>query len=151
MTSGSASITTPRRSPAATGMRRRCPLPTRRHGTTDIVGRQTEIQGLRTALGRLRAGEGGAIALLGEPGIGKTRLLAVLAAEARSGGTPVIEALGYPADRTSAPGIPAWDSAALGRLVARAVEGTPVAVVLDDLHRFPPDRLPSVESLIRAP
>jgi class 3 adenylate cyclase/predicted ATPase len=44
----------------------------------DIVGRDGEIGALRDALGSLRRGRGGVIELSGEPGIGKSRLLAEL-------------------------------------------------------------------------
>ena len=44
-----------------------------------LVGRAAELDALDTALARGRAGRRGAIELVGEPGIGKTRLLAELA------------------------------------------------------------------------
>jgi predicted ATPase len=44
----------------------------------DIVGRDGEVGALRDALGSLRRGHGGVIELSGEPGIGKSRLLAEL-------------------------------------------------------------------------
>jgi class 3 adenylate cyclase/predicted ATPase len=43
-----------------------------------IVGRDNEVGALRDALGSLRRGHGGVIELAGEPGIGKSRLLAEL-------------------------------------------------------------------------
>ena len=45
-----------------------------------IVGRDDLIDGMKQALGKANSGNGGALFLVGEPGIGKTRL-AVLAAE----------------------------------------------------------------------
>jgi ABC-type oligopeptide transport system substrate-binding subunit/class 3 adenylate cyclase len=41
-----------------------------------LVGREAEFQALREALERLRAGEGGIVTLVGEAGIGKSRLVA---------------------------------------------------------------------------
>ena len=44
-------------------------------GLTRFVGRQTEIETLRRALERVGAGHGQVVALVGEPGVGKSRLL----------------------------------------------------------------------------
>jgi hypothetical protein len=43
-----------------------------------LVGRETEISALQGALDRLRSGRGGVLTISGEPGIGKTRLIAEL-------------------------------------------------------------------------
>src|SRR5258706_11417216 len=43
-----------------------------------MVGRDPEYQRLCARLGRVRAGEGGAVLLSGEAGVGKTRLLTEL-------------------------------------------------------------------------
>jgi DNA-binding SARP family transcriptional activator len=65
----------------------------------DLVGRDDEQAQLRTLLDdatkrqRLRA-----VLLLGEPGIGKTRLLAALAAEARERGATVLEGRAFEAE-----------------------------------------------------
>jgi DNA-binding NarL/FixJ family response regulator len=47
-----------------------------------LVGRAAEISSLDDLLGELSRGSAGAVAVVGEPGIGKTRLLAELAAHA---------------------------------------------------------------------
>ena len=47
-----------------------------------LVGREREMIALRAALDRVRAGSGGHVELLGEPGLGKSRLIEELRAEA---------------------------------------------------------------------
>ncbi|NUP48972.1 MAG: AAA family ATPase [Catenulispora sp.] len=89
-----------------------------------VVGRIAEVQAWDAALTQLRSGRGRAIALAGEPGIGKSTLVTHFAARARAGGIPVLSA----------------DSAKAGGVVA----------VLDDTHRVDADDLPAVERLIRA-
>ncbi len=44
-------------------------------GLTRFVGRQAELEALRQALDKARAGHGQVIALVGEPGVGKSRLV----------------------------------------------------------------------------
>jgi AAA ATPase domain len=44
------------------------------HGRTRFVGRQTELEMLRQALERAGDGHGQVVAVIGEPGVGKTRL-----------------------------------------------------------------------------
>ena len=46
--------------------------------TSPLVGRQSEAAALREAIDRLRAGSGGVLLLMGEAGIGKSRLLSEL-------------------------------------------------------------------------
>jgi transcriptional regulator with AAA-type ATPase domain len=43
-------------------------------GLTRFVGRQTELDQLRQALGRACADHGQVVAVIGEPGVGKSRL-----------------------------------------------------------------------------
>jgi DNA-binding NarL/FixJ family response regulator len=50
--------------------------------SSDLVGRVLELAEFERALTRLRHGQGSAIAVMGEPGIGKSRLLAELGARA---------------------------------------------------------------------
>jgi DNA-binding SARP family transcriptional activator len=78
-------------SPAALARRRR-----------DFVGRDRELETLTAGLQRSLAGEGGLYLLVGEPGIGKSRLAEELAARARERGALVLagrcwEAGGAPA------------------------------------------------------
>src|ERR1044072_8860018 len=49
-----------------------------------LIGRDAELQVVDHALGRLRQGYGSAIAVFGEPGIGKNRLLAEVGRRARA-------------------------------------------------------------------
>ena len=56
------------------------PLRSRLHaaatrGLTRFVGRETELEQLRQALGRAASGHGQLLALVGEPGVGKSRLV----------------------------------------------------------------------------
>jgi class 3 adenylate cyclase/tetratricopeptide (TPR) repeat protein len=51
-------------------------------GGTALAGREAELETLRAALARARAGEGGLVLLVGEPGIGKSRLMAEISADA---------------------------------------------------------------------
>jgi transcriptional regulator with AAA-type ATPase domain len=54
-----------------------------------FIDRQHELGELRAALHTALAGSGRVVLLAGEPGIGKTRLASVLAAEAGARGVPV--------------------------------------------------------------
>jgi class 3 adenylate cyclase/tetratricopeptide (TPR) repeat protein len=58
----------------ATAVRRRLQA-TAARGLTRFVGRQMELDGLRQALERAQAGHGQVVALVGEPGVGKSRLV----------------------------------------------------------------------------
>jgi class 3 adenylate cyclase/tetratricopeptide (TPR) repeat protein len=58
----------------ATAIRRRLQA-TAAHGLTRFVGRQTELDVLRQAMDRARAGHGQVVAAVGEPGVGKSRLV----------------------------------------------------------------------------
>ena len=58
----------------ASAIRRRLQAATSR-GLTRFVGRQTEIDALGHALARAGAGHGQVVALVGEPGVGKSRLV----------------------------------------------------------------------------
>src|SRR5262249_28919097 len=49
--------------------------PSAARGLTRFVGRDEEVQVLRRALERARAGRGQLVALAGEPGVGKSRLV----------------------------------------------------------------------------
>jgi MoxR-like ATPase len=56
----------------------------------DVVGRDFELAQLRGALDAASAGKGGVLFLVGEAGIGKSRLAQVLATEALDRGLPVL-------------------------------------------------------------
>lgn len=55
-----------------------------------MVGRAAEKDAVTAALDRLRAGEGGLLEVLGEPGMGKTRLLGELRRQAAARGLPAL-------------------------------------------------------------
>ena len=61
-------------------------------GLTRFVGRDAEIELLRQALGRAGAGHGQVVAVVGEPGVGKSRLVWEFTHSHRSQGWLVLEA-----------------------------------------------------------
>ncbi|HYE90882.1 MAG TPA: AAA family ATPase, partial [Terriglobales bacterium] len=63
--------------------------------TTPFVGRDAELATLRTAMDDAFAGRARVVALLGEAGVGKSRLLAQAAAEALQRGARVLPARAY--------------------------------------------------------
>ncbi len=62
--------------------------------TTHVVGRASELAAVQRALGEVEAGEWRVLAISGEPGIGKTRLLSELAARAAQHGNTVLSGQG---------------------------------------------------------
>ena len=60
-------------------------------GLTRFVGRQLEIEALRQALGHAAAGHGQVVAVIGEPGVGKTRLCYEFTHSHRTHGWLVLE------------------------------------------------------------
>src|SRR5262245_54484239 len=60
-------------------------------GLTCFVGRQQEIEALRQALGHAAAGHGQVVAVIGEPGVGKTRLFYELTHSQQTHGWLVLE------------------------------------------------------------
>lgn len=65
--------------------------PERTSSDTPFVGRERLLSLLDADIAAARDGTGGAILLTGEPGIGKSRLLAEIAARLRTRGVPVFE------------------------------------------------------------
>ncbi|MDP8910063.1 MAG: ATP-binding protein, partial [Chloroflexota bacterium] len=61
-----------------------------------VVGRDAEIEHLRGALDAAIAGSGSMVFLVGEAGIGKSRLAAEVAAEAGRRGLPVLRGRAVP-------------------------------------------------------
>jgi adenylate cyclase len=57
-----------------------------------LVGRQHELAVVRAAVGALAGGNGGVLAITGEPGIGKSRLTAAAQEQARAGGARLLQA-----------------------------------------------------------
>lgn len=66
----------------------------RERGFSRFVGREEELAVLEGALARAVAGEGAAIGIVAEPGVGKSRLCHELAERARAGGIEVFECQG---------------------------------------------------------
>src|SRR5437870_6057451 len=60
-------------------------------GLTRFVGRDTELEALRQALERARTGRGQVVALVGEPGVGKSRLVYECTRSHRTQGWRVLE------------------------------------------------------------
>jgi DNA-binding SARP family transcriptional activator len=92
---------------------------------TPLAGRAREMTRLREALDAARAGQGRAVAVLGEAGIGKSRLCAEITAEALARGVRALRGRCYESDRilAFAPWVDALrasrvsaDAEALGRL-----------------------------------
>jgi hypothetical protein len=61
-------------------------------GLTRFVGRETEVEQLRQALGRASAGHGQLVALVGEPGVGKSRLVWEVTHSHRTHGWLIVQA-----------------------------------------------------------
>ena len=66
-----------------------------------VIGRGAETDALRSALTAAGDGAGGVVFLAGEAGIGKSRLAAELAAEARARGVRVLAGRAVPASAAS--------------------------------------------------
>jgi class 3 adenylate cyclase/tetratricopeptide (TPR) repeat protein len=62
-----------------------------RRGLTRFVGRNEELEQLRGALDRARAGRGQVVAVVGEPGVGKSRLLRELTHSHRVHGCRIVQ------------------------------------------------------------
>src|SRR5712692_6787688 len=60
-------------------------------GLTRFIGREAELEQLRAALERARAGHGQVVAVVGEPGVGKSRLVLELTHSHRTDGWLVLE------------------------------------------------------------
>lgn len=65
-----------------------------------FVGRQTEVARLRTLLAEAAAGRGHVVLIEGEPGIGKSRLLAELVRDAQAAGACVVASRCYEIERS---------------------------------------------------
>ena len=119
-----------------------------------LVGREPEARALENALLGLRSGRalgaGRAIAVTGEPGIGKSALVSALVARARTLGTPVFAA--HAPYRGSLRLRRVWpqggpEPVQPDELAALSLE-TPLVAVLDDAHRLAAEQIPAVERLI---
>jgi class 3 adenylate cyclase/tetratricopeptide (TPR) repeat protein len=77
----------------------------RERGFTSFVGRETEMTALRQALAEAEAGRGGAVGLVADPGVGKSRICHEFAQSCRADGLEVFEAQAQ-AHGTSIPFMP---------------------------------------------
>ncbi|MFD3655858.1 AAA family ATPase [Streptomyces sp. NPDC058620] len=131
------------------------------HSPLRLYGRSGELAILDSLLGRLRAGDGGALVLTSPPGLGRTALLGRTAAAHRARGEgPVLYATGAPAEqRLPYSGLHALLCSAPGVLPAEAdrvlrsgitpgglldlLRGLgaerPLLVCVDDAHAWDPD------------
>ena len=73
--------------------------------TTPFVARQEELDFLGCALKRAHAGQGQVVAVVGEPGVGKSRLLAEFSRICRAEGWRVLASEALPGGRDSGDGI----------------------------------------------
>ncbi|WUH89310.1 LuxR C-terminal-related transcriptional regulator [Streptomyces sp. NBC_00433] len=121
-------------------------------GPRVLVGRDVEIGALRSALRGPRGAQGRAVALVGEPGVGKSALMSALAALACDAGLPVLSTHAdvaeplkpFTALLEGEPGPRREESA------GPAASAVAVTAMVDDLHRLAPDSIPGVTRLIRA-
>ncbi len=132
-----------------------------------IAGREEQVAVLTAALERLDRGHGGCVALTGEPGVGKTRLVSELRAHAERRGQLVFDtSLGSKRMAELRSLSQALDSLCNERRFARAAERYrrygairslleglarrgPIVLVFDDLHRANAAALDFVAHLLR--
>ena len=85
---------------AAAGRRPRVPkVPETRPAETPLIGRDAEVAQLREALDRAAAERGGLLVVLGEAGVGKSRLVEELVAHARQRDARVLLGRAYESDQ----------------------------------------------------
>lgn len=98
------------------------PAPRRDAATVPFIDRERESEELRAALETALGGSGRVVLVGGEPGVGKTRLAGVLAADAAARGVPVWWGRGW--EDGSAPAFWPWNTAlrsGIDRLAREAV------------------------------
>jgi DNA-binding NarL/FixJ family response regulator len=112
-----------------------------------IVGRAEELRALDASLGSLNGGRPGFVAIAGEPGIGKTKLLADLCSRARARGVLVVEgrAVEFEADAPLGPVVDALADE-LESLDSRALERLGDERLAELAHVFP-----TLESVVGRP
>jgi DNA-binding CsgD family transcriptional regulator len=129
--------------------------------TGSLVGRRAELAAVDHALDLLVQGQGGTLVIAGEPGIGKTRLLAELVDGARARGCPVLDgrATEFERDEPYAVFRDLTDGhlRAADRLTAHVAvrellaRRAPVVVALDDMHWADPSSIDLFGYLVRQP
>ncbi|ACU74639.1 transcriptional regulator, LuxR family [Catenulispora acidiphila DSM 44928] len=97
-----------------------------------LIGREWHLNVLRASVERLRTGSGAAVALAGEPGIGKSALLWAAGNAARAAGVAVVAVRG--ADLAQSPDVHAACAHVVDAVGAHAAAGRPVVVTVDDIH-----------------
>ncbi len=105
-----------------------------------LVGREADLQTLRTCWMAAQDDRGRLVVLAGEAGMGKTRLAAELACEVQRAGATVIYAPGGPPPAT----------AFAAALAAARTARRPVLVVADDADRVPVSALDDVRKTVGA-
>jgi tetratricopeptide (TPR) repeat protein len=123
----------------ASGMRRRLQVASARR-LTSFVGRQTELAVLHAVLAQARAGHGQVVAVVGEAGVGKSRLVDECVQAAHTQGWLVLDA---PQRRQRT-------LLALKRLLLRESQSQPVLLVCEDLHWVDTETQALLESLIES-
>ena len=99
-------------------------------GAEQLVGRTDELAQMETALGELAEGRPAVIELVGEPGIGKTRLLAELARHADARGQIVLSGSASELERD----LPFWVFVDALDDYVRGLEPGHLAVLADDVR-----------------
>jgi DNA-binding SARP family transcriptional activator len=105
------------------------PAPLVRAASTSLVGRESELRDAQAAFERIRQGGTGLLLVAGEPGIGKTRLAAELAARAGRAGASVLA--GRVAEDALVP-YQAWVEALAGYLAAVPREAAAALTARDE-------------------
>jgi DNA-binding SARP family transcriptional activator len=113
--------------------------PASRPASSPLVGRVAEMAFLRARVEAARRGEGGCVLLLGEPGIGKTRVLQELASEARSARARVLSGRAFEAEGVRAYGV--WIDALRSAALSPAADAVRAGLsrLLPELGEAPRD------------
>ncbi|MBC3840481.1 AAA family ATPase [Streptacidiphilus sp. 4-A2] len=118
-------------------------------GGRRLVGRARETEALLGALDGLKTAGGRAIALVGEPGIGKSALLRAAVTHARAAGVRVDAAQGQCAVTPVLPGLPPLPDQPRD-VPERTARGGAAVVAVDDLHRLTAHQIPDLERILQA-
>ncbi|MEE4545900.1 LuxR C-terminal-related transcriptional regulator [Streptomyces sp. V4-01] len=119
-----------------------------------LVGRDDEVAALRAALRGPHGGRGRTLALVGEPGIGKSALLCALTALAGDAGLPVVS--GHADGPEPLRPFKALLDLESGAAPPRAAAAVPactdglLVATLDDVHLLEPESIPGLLRLIQA-
>jgi tetratricopeptide (TPR) repeat protein len=114
-----------------------------------LIGRTGELEQLRGALEQASAGRGRVVAVLGEAGIGKTRLVGELIGAAEEQGARVLVGRSYESEQVLPFG--PWVDAFRAAHAAGDLRGMPAAWRAELAHLLPDLAAPDVEPLKSAP